>query len=199
MKSKYIQNLVLILNDSILFLLFSVFDRASKEGLKISKVKARAAVKNVVIFIKKAQEDELGSFSLKSSTSQPTARFMSEPPEFWKEILKHCDSRSDDGCLIVSLTEEKKRCLYKCDLLISSDDLNSCTFHKQLSRCLLKKKSVIYIDALKLTIRGHERALNILRDCKALFDDRVWLILLSGESDFMPVELAKISEIEFKH
>ena len=91
--------------------------------------------------------DEIGNFDSESKTVQPKTSTKQHPPNFWNKILRACDRPSGpQNCLIVTLFAPKNMLLYKCDLLISSEDLNNCFFYKQLGRCLLKESPVIYIN-----------------------------------------------------
>ena len=130
-------------------------------------------------FIERGVKDELGSFVLKSITIQPLTKDSSKVPEFWSDIVlfssKHC------GCLVVSLCGQVDGVhMYKSDLFLTSEDMNMNYFHKKLCNCMIKDRTVIYIDVSNLTIRGSERLLGMLRDAKKLFDSRIKIILITG-------------------
>ena len=136
----------------------------------------------------KGKSDELGDFPSKSSTVQPKTNRRGKEPDFWKEISNAGENLTTAGCLIVSLGEGKTIMSehYNSDLLISSEDLNSCYFHKNLAKCLIKQTSVVYIEANNLTIRGSERLVSMLKDLKHLFDSRCWVLLKTGKKPLAP-------------
>ena len=82
----------------------------------------------------KGKSDELGDFPSKSSTVQPKTNRRGKEPDFWKEISNAGENLTTAGCLIVSLGEGKTIMSehYNSDLLISSEDLNSCYFQMKL-------------------------------------------------------------------
>ena len=155
----------------------------------------------------KGKSDELGDFPSRSSTAQPKTNRRGKEPDFWKELSNAGDNLTTAGCLIVSLDEGKTIMSehYKSDLLISSEDLNSCYFHKNLAKCLIKQTSVMYIESNNLTIRGSERLVSILKDLKLLFDSRCWVLLKTGKKPLAP-EILKLLDfscssesIDFAH
>ena len=118
-----------------------------------------------------------------------------DAPEYWSDILFVKSSSDREGCVIVSICDHHLSLnLYKCDLLITSEDLNQCNFHKQLGTCLLKDDCTIYIEISKLSIRGSERLVSILKNFRQLFDSRITVILSSVDSD-LPRELSRLTEL----
>ena len=154
----------------------------------MTELVARSSVQKVEKFLNRAKFDDLGDFSEKSVTVQPSSIKKNKLiPRFWSEITKCQESETCDECLIVALRiPDDDQCLdlYNCDLLITARDLNECNFRKQLGKCLLTDNSTIYIEISNLTIRGSERLIAILRDFKALFDNRVCVKTLRHISVF---------------
>jgi myosin heavy subunit len=178
----------------ILSFTFLVWEKARKEGIEVSMEEARAAVQNVDQLLKKAKSDDLGTFTSKSVTAQPMKRRRDDAPDYWSDILYVKSSSDREGCVIVSICDHHLSInLYKCDLLITSEDLNQCNFHKQLGTCLLKDDCTIYIEISKLSIRGSERLVSILKNFRQLFDSRITVILSSV--DDLPRELSRLTEL----
>ena len=148
----------------------------------MSELVANNAVQKVEKLLNRAKFDEIGTFSEKSVTVQPseTGKLI---PRFWTEIIKHQESAALEGCLIVMVripdNDPSLDTMYKCDLLISSRDLNECNFRKLLGNCLLSHSSNVYIEVSDLTLRGSERLMALLRDFQSLFDNRIVVVLVS--------------------
>ena len=154
---------------------------AKKAGISVGKSVVDDSVHSVTEFLHKGKTDELGEFASKSRTTQPRSNRRATPaPKFWKHIVNAAECHTG-GSLIISISVENCSDHYKSDLLLSSDDLNSCNFHKKLAKCLVKETSVVYIEVNKTTIRGSARLLSILKDVKQLFDSRIWVVLITGE------------------
>ena len=152
----------------------------------MTELAARSSVQKVEKFLNRAKFDELGEFHEKSVTVQPSSRKKGKLiPMFWSEITKYQESETCDECLIVALRisdDDHSLDFYNCDLLITARDINECNFRKQLGKCLLTENSTVYIEISNLTIRGSDRLMAILRDFKALFDNRVCVVLISNLS-----------------
>ena len=64
-------------------------------------------------------------------------------------------------------------------LLLQAVDLNGKDISSALAQVLLEPKALIYIETDNLTGKAETRLTELLEDMKNLFDDRVWIILLS--------------------
>ena len=63
--------------------------------------------------------------------------------------------------------------------MLQSADLNSKDFSLVLAEVLLQPKSLIYVETNCLTSKGIKRLNALLEDTKRMFDDRVWIILVT--------------------
>ena len=63
--------------------------------------------------------------------------------------------------------------------MLQSADLNSKDFSLVLAEVLLQPKSLIYVETNCLTSKGTKRLNALLEDTKRMFDDRVWILLLT--------------------
>lgn len=127
--------------------------------------------------LKMAKFDDTGMFN--ESRIDCRKRIVTEAPDYWEKLIALKDDRYNLECLVVSILVKEDIGLYHCDLFLSSHDLNYCNFRKELCSCLVKETSVIYIEVSSLTSRGNARLLQLLSDCRALFDKRVTLIIFS--------------------
>ena len=67
----------------------------------------------------------------------------------------------------------------EASLVLQSADLNSKDFSLVLAEVLLHPQSLIYVETNCLTSKGIKRLNALLEDTKRMFDDRVWIILLT--------------------
>ena len=139
------------------------------------------SIELVSALLRKGKTDEIGDFVIKSQTKQISDAETQDPPEYWTKISNYANTQHNGMCLVVSVLHESTGVDYfKSDLLLSDDDFNNCYFHKRLANCLVKERSVLYLTVGNLTIRGRERVISVVRDCKKLLDDRCWIILISA-------------------
>ena len=178
-----------------MFTFISVQNKAKKSGISVSKAVVEEAVRKVTDFLRVGKADLVGEFTCKSKTAQTRPKGRNEvEPTFWQSVI-NADSESTTGrCLVMSLSGENSE-YYQCDLLLSSEDLNSCYFHKNLGKSLVKESTVIYVEVDKLTIRGSERLLVMLRDLKKLFDNRVKVLIINS-SKTLSEEISKLIDID---
>lgn len=150
-----------------------MYDYAFKDGISVTKVNATLAVEDINQLLLKAKADELGEFADIPDTSLPKDV---RKPTCWEEIIKEVLSSQRCECIVV-IFRNNTNFFYNCDLLLSSRDLNACNFSLNLSRCLLLKKSTIYVELSNLSVRGSQRLVSLLRDMKKFLDNRVLIIL----------------------
>ena len=171
---------------------------AKKQGINsVKRSEVLEAVESVTKFIKRAKADELGNFPTKSRTSQPSNMSGGIEPEFWKDFVKYSEENSGESLVFSVPGQQNLSALFKCDLLLSSVDLNSCYFHQKLGKCMIKNNSVIYIEVDKLSIRGSERLLGIVSDMKKLFDGRCWVILLKPSKICLAKEVSDLIDVSW--
>ena len=171
---------------------------AKKQGINsVKRSEVLEAVESVTNFIKRAKADELGNFPNKSRTSQPSNMSGGIEPDFWKEFVQYSEEHSGESLVFSVPGQQNLSTLFKCDLLLSSVDLNSCYFHQKLGKCMIKNNSVIYIEVDKLSIRGSERLLGIVSDMKKLFDGRCWVILLKPSKISLPKEVSDLIDVSW--
>ena len=168
--------------------------RASKEGINITEKDLRCAVQTVMRFLFKGKSDSIGELK-EQSKSKVIQKKNTGAPVFRSELEQFHNARLLECAVIVSFTNVRLRVYNKGDLLLSSRDLNSCDFALQLGTCLAQNSSTIYFECDNLNRRGLNRLLEILKDMKRYFDNRVCVILLSEKS--LSFELEKLSEREF--
>ena len=178
-----------------MFTLISVQNKAKKSGISVPKAVVEEAVRKVSDFLLVGKSDLVGEFSCKSKTTQTRPKGSNEvEPLFWQSVI-HADSESTTGrCLVMSLSGQNSE-YYQCDLLLSSEDLNSCYFHKNLAKSLVKESTVIYVEVDNLSIRGSERLLVMLRGLKKLFDSRV-KVLIMNSSKTLSKEISNLVDID---
>ena len=103
-------------------------------------------------------------------------------PEYFQKVEDFATDSEDDSALIVELVNVG--CKFQAfkketSLVLQAVDLNSKDFSLVLAEILLKPKSFIYVETHCLTNKGIKRLNALLEDIKRLFDDRLWIILLS--------------------
>ena len=158
-----------------------MLDSCKKFGISSSKNSVEDSIELVSALLRKGKTDEIGDFVIKSQTKQISDAETQDPPEYWTKISNYANTQHNGMCLVVSVLHESTGVDYfKSDLLLSDDDFNNCYFHKRLANCLVKERSVLYLTVGNLTIRGRERVISVVRDCKKLLDDRCWIILISA-------------------
>ena len=175
-------------------IIFLVFLMSSKAGVIITKEDVHVAVLNINQLLLKAKRDELGDFKEQAETVQPRRKKWSMKPSYWGDIDKALEVSGRESCLVASLEYHANIDYYDCDLMISSQDVNSCNFVKRLGQCLLLKKCTIYFEVSELSIRGKERLLNLVRDLKKFLDSRV-LVILAFKNRSVDVHLTKLAEL----
>ena len=137
------------------------------------------SIGKVTEFLRKGKADLIGEFTTKSRTTQH--KYEDNEPSYWKSVLEAASESTSGRCLVMSFSSENSKIseYYMSDLFLSSEDLNTNYFHKKLAKSLIRESSVIYIEVnKKLTIRGSERLLSMLKDMKKLFDNRVKVFIV---------------------
>ena len=196
----WVSRVSLILINIINFTLISVLNESKKSGIiSLSKPVVEEALRKVTEFLRIGKTDLVGDFISKSKTIQTQSKYRKEAPMFWNSVMNAASESTTGKCLVMSLSGEnsEKIVYYKSDLLISSEDLNSCYFHKKLGKSLIKETTVIYVEVNNLTIRGSERLLSMLKDIKKLFDSRV-KVLIVNSSKTLSKEISKLVDIDIK-
>ena len=103
-------------------------------------------------------------------------------PDYFKKVEEFSADSEDDAALIVELVNvgSKFQAFKKeASLVLQSADLNSKDFSLVLAEVLLQPKSLIYVETNCLTSKGTKRLNALLEDTKRMFDDRVWILLLT--------------------
>lgn len=157
--------------------------RCKKLGISPTVETVNDSIDRVSALLLKGKKDELGDFKLKSKTEQPnTCSFQATPPEYWVKISAFANSEHTGRCLVASVQDENS-CIeyFKSDLFLSGNDFNECYFHKRLANCLVKERCTIYMMMTELSIRGRERLISLLRDCRKILDERCWIIIVSPD------------------
>ena len=170
--------------------------RATKEGvINADKKSVTAAVEQVMRFLFMGKSDSRGE--LKELSKAKVKRDFSNSPITSTdiELENFIGERLLETVNIVCITNFKMSGVFKCDLKLTSRDLNSCDFSIQLATCLTLDSPRMYIDCSNLNKRGQVRLLDILKKLKILFDSRVCVILVSEAS--MTEDLKQVSERDF--
>lgn len=107
--------------------------------------------------------------------------------ELLEEIVKFCDERCEEDAVVVSCDQNFANGLFTSIsedyLVVTGNDLNSCSFAKELGKLFLCDKFTLFMETSNLNKTGKERLHVIVEKCKSLFDNRVRVILV-GDSCF---------------
>ena len=146
------------------------------------------------LFLGKA--DSRGEFteSSKSKEKKPLSSSLITP-SYYSEMKSYFETDSSESVIIVSISNIKFSEVYKCDLNLTSRDLNYANFSLQLASCLTLPSSTIFIECSNLKKRGLMRLVEILKRLKALFDNSVRVILTSETG--LPSEVNHICDKDF--
>ena len=143
-------------------------------------------------FLKKGQKDKIGVFKEASKGKEVSSEIK---PFFYTEFENFVESRNSENAVVVQVSNFDMKLCHRADLLLRSRDFNNCDFSLQLANCLTKDSATIYMECKNVNNRGLKRMLAILKDVKALFDNRVRIIIVTESS--MKAELSQLSEHDF--
>ena len=172
--------------------------RCKKLGISPTVETVSESINHVSALLLKGKADELGDFKLKSKTEQPNpCKFQANPPEYWEKISAFANSEHTGRCLVAAVQDDNS-CIdyFKSDLLLNGKDFNECYFQKRLANCLVKERCAIYLMMTELSIRGRERLISLLRDCRKILDERCWIIIVSADEP--PVFLKPLVDVVLK-
>ena len=170
--------------------------RATKEGIiNIDKKSVTAAVEQVMRFLFMGKSDSRGE--LKEVSKAKVKRDFSNSPITSTdiELENFLGGRLLETVTIVCITNFKMSGVFKCDLKLTSRDINSSDYSVQLATCLTLDSPRMYIDCSNLNKRGQVRLQDMLKKMKILFDSRVCVILVSEAS--ISEDLKQVSERDF--
>ena len=164
--------------------LILVLVECNKLGITVDKKSVRVHIQNVMdfFFLGKAHRGKV--FTKKSKSKVVAGKSVLEKNDALEIIEQYCDQRLEDGPIIISCDEyfAKQFCgsIGEPYYVLSSNDMNLCSFSKELGNIMLQDKCNILMETSNLSKSGKERLVNIVDKLKSLFDNRVRLIL-SGE------------------
>ena len=175
--------------------MFAVQSHAKKEGLSLNARDVKETVEEVMKFLFMAQADNRGGFKEISKSKDKKSLSSSVPPSYYSEMNSYFENNSSESVIIVSISNINLSEVYKCDLMVTSRDLNYSDFSLQLANCLNLPSSTIAMECSNLNKRGLMRLLAFMKKMKLLFDSRVRVILISATE--LPVEVDEFCAIDF--
>lgn len=123
-------------------------------------------------------------YTKKSKNKVVTAQKVREKSDILDEIEKFCDGRVDEGPILVScegkLLSELSGALSEPYLVVTSNDLNCCSFAKGLGNILLEDKCNIFMETSDLSKSGKGRLKLFIQEVSNLFDNRLRVILFGS-------------------
>lgn len=126
------------------------------------------------------------AFTKKSANKIVTHKDSLKMCPLFEQMDMYCDGRVAEGPIVLSCAGKHLRDLpwavQEPHLVISSSDLNSCSFAKGLANILFQDRCNIFIETSNLSKGGQNRLKLIIDDMLALFDNRVRIILCGKKS-----------------
>ena len=122
-------------------------------------------------------------FSRKSKAKVMMKEKSDAESKLFKDIEDFCDGRLEECPIIIScddFLEELCRAISEPYLVVTSDDLNSCSYAIGLGKILLQDRCNIFMSTTGLSKTGKERLSTILKEMTILFDNRVRVILFGS-------------------
>ena len=130
-------------------------------------------------FLGKANQGKI--FKKKSKSKVVAGKLSTETCDSIENIEQFCDQRIEEGPIVISCDDDvfKELCgsMSEPHYVLSSNDLNSCSFSKELGKIILQDKCNIFMATSDLSKLGKERVINIVKKMKFLFDNRIRVIL----------------------
>ena len=147
-------------------LFFAVLSHCKKEGLSLNQRDVKDAAEEVMKFLFLAKADNRGEFKEISKAKDKKAISSSVPPSYYSEMTSYFENNCSESVVIVSISNTSLSEVYKCDLIVTSRDMNGSDFSLQLANCLnLPSSSIVIECSIKETILWHRHSLKQLFPC----------------------------------
>ena len=167
---------------SVLFECKRLGIKTNKDGSStVDNKSIRVQIQHVMdfFFLGKANQGKI--FKKKSKSKVVAGKLSTETCDSIENIEQFCDQRIEEGPIVISCDDDvfKELCgsMSEPHYVLSSNDLNSCSFSKELGKIILQDKCNIFMATSDLSKLGKERVVNIVKKMKFLFDNRIRVIL----------------------
>ena len=160
--------------------MISVHEECKRLGIS-NKTNVTESIQKVMEFFFHGKSLHGKDFSKKSENKVHDNKGSKKSSDLLDDIENTSDQRVEESPMVVSCDRSLKDELFSAVsepyLVVTSDDLNSCSFSNELGKLFLHDNCTLFLETSNLTKLGTERLQVILKELKTLFDNRVRVIM----------------------
>ena len=172
------------IDNSDIYLFISALLECKQLGIRSNGKAVAELVQTMMDFFFRGKSFHGKVYTKKSRNKVVTAQKGREKSNILDEIENFCDERADEAPILVScegkLLSELSGALAEPYLVVTSNDLNCCSFAKGLGNILLQDKCNIFMETSDLSKSGKGRLKLFLEEVSGLFDNRLRVILFGS-------------------